>query len=102
MPKATSNLLKPITLALVIGLLAAGCATGKRGDAVDTNGRHKIDCSGIMKSWDDCYEEASAICGENRYDILWGSSRFGALRRITIECREQERLTVPTIKRPPA
>jgi len=95
------NSLKPITLTLMIGVLATGCATGKHRDADDTKGKHKIDCSGTMMSLDDCSEKASEICGENQYDVLRLNNRFGTFRTMTIVCREQKRLVAPRTAHPP-
>lgn len=95
MAKATLNLLRPITLILIIGALVAGCAAGKHRYAGDTKGKHKINCSGTMQSWDDCREKASEICGENRYDVLWYDNRYGTFRSMTIVCTVQERFVEP-------
>jgi len=83
------------SMVLAVGILFFGCATVAPKKPVDTGGKHRVDCSGQMGSWADCAEEASEICGENRYDVLWRSTRREPFRKMTIICRGRKRLIDP-------
>jgi len=62
--------IKFFSIATIVTVLIAGCAssestytsTGKKG--------HSIDCSSSIGTWGDCYEEAGEICGARGYTIL--------------------------------
>jgi len=87
---------RPLLSAVLFAAIGlSGCAMPGEKKPVDTGGKYKVDCSGRMGSWADCAEEASEICGENRYDVIWRSTRREPFRKMTIICRDRQRLIDP-------
>jgi len=78
--------------------LVIGCATPKHTDT----GKHRIDCSGTMYSWDDCYEDAQDACGKQGYVVLSQTADSGiavgttrlhrsseGIRKMIIRCKSE-------------
>ena len=95
MAKAAQDLRGAVLLSMLVVVLSAGCAGGKPPSDAEMEKRHKIDCSGTMKGWDECAEKAIELCGENRYEVLWRDSRYNTFRSMTIRCTAQEHLVTP-------
>lgn len=79
--------MKGMLLALIVGVLTVGCATAK--PAPDEREKIKINCSGVMGSWDDCRESAGETCGKRGYDVVSVKSRSDTFRHMIIKCRQR-------------
>ncbi len=58
-----------IFLFFVPALLSA-CATVNQTYAPDGRKAYTLNCSGLARGWDKCYDSAGKICGSSGYDIL--------------------------------
>ncbi len=73
-----------ITFALVV-LLLAGCSSAPSLFTSDGRPTQRIQCSGA-NSWNDCFAQADALCGDAGYDVV-ARSDSDAPRSVLIACR---------------
>ncbi|OHX13357.1 hypothetical protein [Chromobacterium sphagni] len=59
-----------VTTTLPILCLLAACATVHETYSPDGRRAYALNCSGIARGWDKCYEAAGEICKGAGYDIL--------------------------------
>lgn len=76
--------MKWILPVFIAGILVFGCAASEEKTVVLVGGereKHKIDCSGLTNTWEECYLEADEICGEKGYQVLTRSDDGGQVGR---------------------
>ena len=59
-----------ILTASMLILVLVGCATSKETYTQDGRLEHKIECTGITLTREDCLNSAGAVCGDGGYDII--------------------------------
>ena len=82
-------------VAFIAVILILGCTAPTPKKPRSADGKHRVDCSGQMETWAGCAEKAIEICGVNRYDVIWRSTRREPFRKMTIMCRDRKRLIDP-------
>jgi len=90
-----------LLLILTVISVIHGCATPRHIYTIDGKEEFRIDCSGTMLDWEECYERARDICGKKGYDVVSKSNDRGSMnsrhldhadnpsivRRMTIACK---------------
>ncbi len=64
-------------------LLLAGCANTSQVYTADGQTGHALNCSGLARSWNACFEAAGQICKERGYNVLSSSAERGAVAGAT-------------------
>lgn len=57
----------------IIGLLClalTGCTTASKTYGPDGREAQSLNCSGVLRTWGNCFEKAGEICGAAGYDVL--------------------------------
>lgn len=88
-------------LAFAIPLLAlAACASSSRTYAPDGRVAYSLNCSGMARSWGDCYAKAGDLCGAAGYDVMTRDADRGALITGGMAGTVQSRTMVIACKKP--
>ena len=58
------------TLIICTSVLFGGCATVHQSYAPDGRVSYNLNCSGLARGWDKCFQAAGDICKEAGFDVL--------------------------------
>ena len=59
-----------VMIALIGAVSLCGCATVNKTFAPDGRKAYTLNCSGLARGWDMCFDAAGKICGSAGYDVL--------------------------------
>lgn len=60
--------MKYTLIVVILGL--AGCATVHKSYAPDGSRAYTLNCSGLARGWDKCFEAAGNLCGTAGYSVI--------------------------------
>jgi len=67
---------------LTLAVTLVGCATVRESYAPDGRKAYTLNCSGLARGWDKCFEAAGDLCKSAGYDILERSDEPAAVASI--------------------
>lgn len=94
-----------ISKAIVVGVLAlSACATVHQSYAPDGRAAYTLNCSGLARGWDKCFEAAGNLCKTAGFDVIDRSDEdvaaLGAGRNGLFGAKTNERSMVVACKKP--
>ena len=61
---------RPVYAPLLLTAVLVGCGAASSSDTLDGSGSFTVHCNKSSLRWNECYDRAARVCGENGYQIV--------------------------------
>ena len=61
---------RPVYAPLLLVAVLVGCSTTSNDHTLDGSGNFTVHCNKSSLRWNECYNKAARLCGENGYQIV--------------------------------